>query len=174
LRLFRLIKHMMKYIFVFLTVIAFMLSCKPGQEKAKGNNIQIVDYEGLKPYLERESDTIYLINFWATWCKPCVDELPYFETINANYQDKKLKVLLVSLDFPEQIETRLKPFIQEQNLKSQIILLDDGNSNYWIEQIDSRWSGAIPATVIYGNGFRDFYEKTFKFPELDSIVKSKL
>lgn len=173
-RLFRLIKHMIKYIFVFIFALTLVFSCKPGQEKASADQILTVDYEGLRPYIERQTDTIYLVNFWATWCKPCVDELPYFETINTNYKDKKVKVILVSLDFPEQIESRLKPFIKEHNLKSQIILLDDGNSNYWIEQIDNRWSGAIPATVIYGKGFRDFYEKKFNFPELDSIVKSKL
>ena len=47
------------------------------------------------------SGKVYLIDFWATWCKPCIKELPAFEELNARYQDKGLKVVLVSLDFPD-------------------------------------------------------------------------
>ncbi len=151
-----------------------MGACKQQTGKVENTQLQVVDFEGLRPYLNRDSDSIYIINFWATWCKPCVEELPYFESINAKYSNQKVKVILVSLDFPDNIETRLKPFIAEYNLQSEVIVLDDMNSNYWIEQVDNRWSGAIPATLIYGQNFREFYEKVFKFHELDSIVKSKL
>lgn len=161
--------------FLFLALIPLtLIACKQKDQAKKADEIQIVDYEGLRPYLHRDSDTLYLVNFWATWCKPCVEEMPYFEAINENYKDQKVKVLLVSLDDPSHMESRLKPFLIENNIRSEVILLDDVNANYWIEQVDERWSGSIPATVVYSRGFRDFYEKPFKFPELDSIVKSKL
>lgn len=159
--------------FVFFLVV-LLVSCNTRAEKSLPEDIQVVNFEDIRPYLNRDSDTIYVVNFWATWCKPCVEELPYLEKINKNYRNQKVKVLLVSLDFSSQIESRLKPFIKEHDLKSEIILLDDTNSNYWIEQVDASWTGAIPATVIYGKNFRHFYEKTFEFSELDSIVKSKL
>ena len=163
---------MRKYLFGVL-ILSALASCKTGVEKAS-DELQIVDYEGLRPYLNRDTDTLYLVNFWATWCKPCIDEMPYFEYVNQTYSEQKVKVLLVNLDDPDKIETRVKPFIQENDIRSEVIVLDDLNANYWIEQVDERWTGAIPATVFYGRGFREFYEKSFKFQELDSIVKSKL
>jgi thiol-disulfide isomerase/thioredoxin len=172
LRLFRLIKRMRKHLMIFLA-FAVLASCKT-EVKKSADELQVVDYEGLRPYLNRDTDTLYLVNFWATWCKPCIDEMPYFEYINENYSLQKVKVLLVNLDDPDKIETRVKPFLQENEIRSEVIILDDLNANYWIEQVDSRWSGAIPATVFYGRDFREFYEKSFKFQELDSIVKSKL
>jgi thiol-disulfide isomerase/thioredoxin len=163
---------MRKYLFALL-ILTTITSCKTVVEKA-GDELQIVDYEGLRPYLSRDTDTLYLVNFWATWCKPCIDEMPYFEYVNKTYSEQKVKVLLVNLDDPDKIETRVKPFIQEHDIRSEVIVLDDLNANYWIEQVDERWTGAIPATVFYGRDFREFYEKSFKFQELDSIVKSKL
>lgn len=163
----------MKYLLMLLSLM-LAASCVQPKEEAVNEVIPVVDFQEFKPMLYKENDSLYLINFWATWCKPCIEEMPYFEKINELYKDQKVKVVLVSLDNPDQLETRLMPFIRENGLRSQVILLDDVNANAWIPQVDDRWSGAIPATVFYGSGFRDFYEKPFKFPELDSIVKSKL
>ena len=68
------------------------------------------NFEDLEPLFNRQTDTTYVINFWATWCKPCVEELPYFEQLFAEHKEEKLKVLLVSLDFPRQLESKLVPF----------------------------------------------------------------
>jgi thiol-disulfide isomerase/thioredoxin len=124
-------------------------------------------------YLHRNSDTLYVINFWATWCKPCVKELPNFEQINEKYKTQKVKVILVSLDFAKEYESTLLPFVQKRNLKSEIILLDDPDSNNWIDKVNTSWSGAIPATLVYSRNSRDFYEQSFNYEQLDSIVKLK-
>ena len=96
--------------------------------------IKVVDFNGLKPYLEKENDTTYIINFWATWCAPCIKELPYFQQINDEFADKKLKVLLVSLDFERQIESRLIPFIKKHKVTPEVIVLSDPDSNAWINK----------------------------------------
>lgn len=131
-------------------------------------------YEQLAPLLNKQNDTIYIINFWATWCAPCVKELPYFERINKNYKNSNVKVVLVSLDFPKQVETKLKPFIKKRNIQSKVIYFNDPDENSWIPKIDNNWSGAIPATIIYDKNRRKFYEQSFTFEELETELKTFL
>lgn len=110
------------------------------------------NFSGLEPLFRFENDTTYVINFWATWCKPCLEELPYFEAFNNEMQEEKVKVVLVSLDFPKQLESKLVPFVQKQQLKSKVVVLLDGKYNEWIDKVSVDWSGAIPATYIYRGG----------------------
>jgi thiol-disulfide isomerase/thioredoxin len=133
-----------------------------------------VNFDQLEPRLSTSSDSLFVINFWATWCVPCVKELPEFEKINELYSDRKVKVLLVSLDNPRHMESRILPFIEKHNLKSEIVLLDDPRSNRWIPMVDNSWSGAIPATIIFTSDSRSFYEQVFTYAELERIVNSKL
>ncbi len=138
------------------------------------DSLQIFDFEGLKPFLNQQDDTIYVVNFWATWCAPCVKELPYFEKIGENYKSKNVKVLLVSLDFPRQYETKLQPFIKKHNLQSDILVLNDVDANSWIPQVNPDWSGAIPATLIYNKNKRMFYEQTFTYNDLETELNKFL
>ena len=136
-------------------------------------DLLISDYEGLKPLFTKNNDTTYVINFWATWCGPCVKELPYFEALNEKYADQPVKVILVSLDFSNQIESKLIPFIEKRQLKSEVVVLNQANANAWIDQISADWSGAIPATLVYKGAKRQFYEGEFDSLEsLNAIVKS--
>jgi thiol-disulfide isomerase/thioredoxin len=146
----------------------FMYSTTAG---STSDSITVYNFEQLEPWLHKDNDTIYVINFWATWCAPCVKEIPDFEKLHAEYKNKKVKVLLVSLDFPNQIESRVLPFIERMKMTSQVVLLNDTRANRWIPLVSEKWSGAIPATLIYGKGFREFYEKEFNFNELEEIIK---
>jgi thiol-disulfide isomerase/thioredoxin len=127
-------------------------------------------WEGLSHYLNQKNDTTYVVNFWATWCQPCVEELPHFEQINKKYKDNKVKVLLVSLDFGKDISTRLLPFINRKQLKSDIIVMRETDADSWIPKVDSTWTGALPATVIYNKDMRKFYEKQFTYAELEKEI----
>ena len=150
-------------IFIFL-LLAGLISCK--KEEAQILSVKTYTFNELKPLLEKNDGKTYIINFWATWCAPCVKELPYFEKINQEYSDKNVEVLLVSLDFPKQVERKLIPFINKRKLKSEVVLLDDINENVWIKAIDKSWSGAIPATIIYNKNNRKFYEQSFDYKTL--------
>jgi len=139
----------------------------------KPTPLKIYDsYAQLAPLLNQQNDTTYVINFWATWCKPCVKELPYFEQLHNTYNGKKVNVVLVSLDFKDQIDKKLIPFIEDKQLKSTLIALTDSDMNSWIPKISEDWSGAIPATLVYKNSKRAFYEQSFDtFDELNNILK---
>ncbi len=153
-------------IILILTVsVTFSLNANNGT-----GEIPIVDFDTFAPRLDYENDTIYVINFWATWCAPCVREIPAFEELYERYRDQKVKVLLVSLDFPNQMESRVIPFVEQHNIQSEVILLDEPNANRWIPIVSEEWSGAIPATVIYSDSFRGFYEREFKYEELEEII----
>ncbi|NJK86275.1 MAG: TlpA family protein disulfide reductase, partial [Bacteroidales bacterium] len=108
--------------------------------------IPVYKFDQFKHYLDYKNDTTYVINFWATWCVPCRKELPDFEKLNSTYSKQAVKVLLVSLDESENMDKSLIPFIEKYQLKSKIVVLDDPNSNYWINQINPSWNGTIPAT----------------------------
>jgi len=134
-------------------------------------SVPVLSFEQFEKNLHKDNDSVYVINFWATWCKPCVEELPAFEDLNAHYRNEKLKVILVSLDFRSQLESNVIPFVKEKNLQSEVLLLYEPNPNSWIDKVSEDWSGAIPATLIFSKGFRKFYEKQFIFDELKAIVE---
>jgi thiol-disulfide isomerase/thioredoxin len=137
---------------------------------ATAPSVRALDFSELRSFLSTKSDTIYIVNFWATWCRPCVKELPAFEKLTSQYRSKKVKVLLVSLDFPETIDNRVIPFMVKNKIESQVVLLDDSDANSWIPKISESWSGAIPATLIYNKKERRFYEQSFTFEELQNEI----
>ncbi len=136
--------------------------------------IPSLNYKELEPLLNKKNDSIYVVNFWATWCRPCIKEIPAFEKINAEYKTKKVNVILVSLDFPEHLEKKLIPFVEKRNIKSEVVLFNDSDANSWIPKVNENWSGAIPATIIYSNSERKFYERSFTYEELETELKSIL
>lgn len=170
----------LKSVFLFFMFLG-IISCKKEIAKNKTEladisqiSVQSYSYKELKPLLEMKDENTYIINFWATWCGPCVKELPDFEEINSKYASKNVKVLLVSLDFPGQKEKKLIPFLTKRGIQSKVVLLDDVNQDIWIKAIDSSWSGAIPATLIYNKNKRKFYEKSFDFETLETALKTFL
>ena len=172
----------MRYILLSILFLAFCCKDQPElkdaslseAESSEVLQLDIYDYKGLKPLIHKNDDKVHVVNFWATWCAPCVKELPYFEAINKEYSKNNVEVLLVSLDFPRQYDTKLKPFLKEKQLTSKVICFDDVDQNTWIPAIDSTWSGALPATIIYKGNTRKFYEGSFTYNELEKEVKQFL
>ncbi len=144
----------------------------PTKQYAEGLPPVYKNFDDLAYIFQQENDTTYVINFWATWCKPCVEELPYFEQLTQEYQGQKLKIILVSLDFEKQLETKLLPFIEKHQIQSEVLILLDPNDNVWLEKVDPSWSGAIPVTLIYKNKERAFFEESFEdFAALEKKVQ---
>lgn len=161
----------MKYFLILLFSAALLQSCSSKTPKEEASVVPIVNFDQLEPRLHLLNDTTYIVNFWATWCKPCVHELPDFEKLAAEYKNDKIKFLLVSMDFPQQLETQVLPFIKEHKLVSEVVLLFDTNANVWINKVSPEWSGSLPATVVYNKNFREFHEGSYTYEELKSIIE---
>lgn len=136
--------------------------------------ITVVDFDQLQPRLSIENDTTYIVNFWATWCLPCVKEMPAFQQLHDEYSNERVGVLLVSLDFVKHIDSRLIPFIEKHKLTPEVIVLNDPDANAWIDKVSPDWSGALPATLIFNRNFRGFYEQEFDYSSLKQIIDLNL
>ena len=143
-----------------------------GFSLARAQQSEIIKFEALQKIMADDSKKIHVINFWATWCGPCIQELPYFERINAA-NHPEVKVTLVSLDLelnpnPEKVFR----FIDLKKLRSDIVLLDESDPNSWINKVDKRWSGALPATILINHetGKRIFIGKALREGELEKYL----
>jgi len=183
------ILEMMKKFMWFSLFLCLAYGCKDGNTKsrdlnedpanlkgANGDTVRfpVYDYEGLEPLLHKSSEKTYVLNFWATWCKPCVKELPDFEKIYADYKDKDVELVLISLDMPSMWKSKLEPFVDQHQLKGTVVILDDPKMNDWIPKVDPNWGGGIPATLIYNGEKREFYERGFTYTELKEELEKFL
>lgn len=159
----------LKFVFpinLFLCGLLFILS---GTNSNAQDVIKFDKYDEMMKTVIKDKNTVYVINFWATWCAPCVKELPHFEKLNA--ENNNVKVILVSLDFKDQFDTRLLPFLKNKNIKSTVVFLSDKNQNDWLPKVDEDWQGAIPATLIIQGNRKLFAQLDFNsFEELNQHV----
>lgn len=156
----------MKWSFLVLLLLILNLNATAQQEVSVFET-----FDEFSHILQTNSDTTYIVNFWATWCKPCVAELPYFEQANQTFKTKPVKFILVSLDAMKQLDRKVIPFIQKSNIKSEVVLLDDDNYNVWIDKVSTEWSGSIPATLLFTKDKRLFVEQEFiDAIELESFI----
>jgi len=144
--------------------------------KLFAQEIPVVTFKEFAPRLIPSSDTVYVINFWATWCKPCVDELPEFQRAHETFKDNNFKLTLASLDFKSQYDKKLVPFVKKNDTKGEVLLLDAPDYNDWLPKVNKDWGGSIPATLIIHepSNTRLFFERQMTFEELETIIQPLL
>ena len=131
-----------------------------------------IKLKDLQQIINNPTEKIQVINFWATWCAPCVKEIPLLEKLNQ--EDKEVEVTLVSMDYdldpnPEKVYR----FISRKNLKSKVLILAESDPNHWIDKIDKNWSGALPATLVINTktGKRRFIQRELAEGELEKMME---
>lgn len=155
----------MKRLFLLVLVLSVLACEKPEPQKAQVKNLEdIAILTGSSP------EKIQVINFWATWCKPCVDELPAFEKLQDNFQDE-IEVILISLDDVENLDSNVNPFLATNNIQSQVWLLNHPYAAEYIPMVDQHWDGAIPVTLIKHKTVSKFFNQEFQYPELEYEVE---
>ena len=115
---------------------------------------------------------VKVVNFWATWCAPCVKEMPLFEKLNQ--ENKNSKVILVSMDYDlDPDPAKVKRFIERKKILSQVVILAEENPNDWIEKIDQSWTGALPSTLVINpnSGKRKFIQGELKEGDLEKLIQ---
>lgn len=147
-------------------LLVFGLTTSHAQAQAR-----IIKFDSLQKILDLDKDEIQVINFWATWCAPCIKELPLLEKLNDKGL-KKVKITLISLDYADKVE-KVNAFIERKNIKSSVLLLDEIDYNSWIDKVEKQWSGAIPATLIINSRTkqRKFLEKELLEGELEKLIE---
>lgn len=130
----------------------------------------------IEKYMNSGKDEVLVINFWATFCKPCVAEIPSFIEITNKYKDQHVKLLLVSLDLPSFYPKKVADFAKKQNWKADIVWLDETNADYFCPKVDQKWSGSIPATLIMNpkTGYRKFFEEEMEKEKFEAAVKEAI
>lgn len=154
---------MKKLIFIF--ALLFAAHSGRAQQIAAYSAEELIKHTSSK-------DTLYIINFWATWCAPCVAELPEFNALYKRYEGKPVKIVMVSLDFKEDYPYKLARFLERKKLLPEVVWLSDTNPNVFIPKIDNSWEGSIPATVIVhpGKGFKKFIEGSVTERQIGKIA----
>lgn len=139
---------------------------------ASGQQAEQIRLKDLQQLINTPTSKVQVINFWATWCAPCVKEIPLFEKLNQ--VNKNVEVTLVSVDFdldpnPEKVYR----FMTRKKLLSKVVILAESNPNNWIDKIDKSWSGALPATLIINtqNGKRRFVQKELQEGDLEKMIE---
>jgi thiol-disulfide isomerase/thioredoxin len=136
---------MMRILFITIILLAGSIVSLPAQK------IEKIGVPELEQILASPGNELHVVNFWATWCAPCVTELPYFEKLAEEYRDTDVKFILVSLDFPSQIDSRLIPFLKENKITADVRVMTDLDYNSWIAKVDDNWQGNIPSTLFFNN-----------------------
>lgn len=160
----------------FLKLLSFFMILAHVNVFGQVNEVKVIKYEELFSKINQPTDQLIAVNFWATWCGPCVEEIPHFNEIVDKYKDNEnLKVLFVSMDRLKQLE-KVNQFVKSKNMNAEVVLLDDNKRmNEWIPAIDKSWSGNIPVTAFYKNGQKvHFVNSEMNKEEFETIINSYL
>lgn len=134
---------------------------------AAGQRVDLLSLAQLQQRIHNGKDTTFVLNFWATWCAPCVRELPFFDALGRRYKTDQLAVLLVSVDGPAKRKAQVVPFAVQHKLRSPVCVLNELDPQTYIDRVDPTWSGSIPATLLIKGDRRAFFEQEFTFSELE-------
>ena len=154
-------------------VVSFLILLTVSVSAQSALKREVIKFEEYEKLIDKQDDVLYVVNFWATWCPPCVKELPDFMAVNEKMSSRKdFKMILVSLDNKDDWQSDVIPFASENKLNVDIYLLDElRRMNYWMPRVDASWKGSIPATVFYKNGKKlKFVEKPLHKEELETIT----
>jgi thiol-disulfide isomerase/thioredoxin len=152
--------------------VSFMLLLISSLLPVRAQEVKVIQFESLQQILSGADDTLNVVNFWATWCGPCVKELPYFEALAQKTQNEKVRVLLVSMDDFKTLDSKVKPFVKQRKIKSEVVLLNEPDLDTWVDKLVPEWSGALPMTLILNDKrkIRKYIGKPVKEAELYSII----
>ncbi|WP_155075880.1 TlpA family protein disulfide reductase [Flavobacterium sp. MC2016-06] len=152
--------------FIYLVILVVFSSASYSQK------VKLITIDQLQERIKNGKDSTYVVNFWATWCAPCVKELPHFERLNAEHKSEKLAVLLISVDFKSKLNTAVIPFVRRKMMLSQVFLLNESDPQEYINRIEPTWSGSIPATIFIKGDKRKFVENEFTYEQLLTEYKN--
>ncbi|MCS3794897.1 redoxin domain-containing protein [Niastella sp. OAS944] len=121
----------------------------------------------------KNSDHPIVLNCWATWCAPCIEEIPYFMETVKKYSDQKVELLLVSLDFASSYPNKIQEQIKKKKFNATFFWLNETNADYFCPKIDPKWDGTLPSTLFINpkTGYRKFFGRPLTDRQIELEVK---
>ena len=107
-----------------------------------------VDEAGYRAILKSNTGTVLLVDFWATWCAPCRQEMPLLSRLESRLKDKRFRLVTISADEPEQ-EPAAVEFLKKSGVTGAAYLRRAKDDDKFINSVDAKWSGALPALFLY-------------------------
>ena len=120
-----------------------------------------------------ESKGPLIVNFWATFCVPCIQEMPYFQEMARQYKSQNVSLLFVSLDLKEAYPTKVNAMAKKLQLTFPVVWLNETNADYFCPKIDTTWSGSMPSSLFVNNatGYHRFFEDQLSKEKLEGVIK---
>lgn len=136
--------------------------------------LQVLSFGDLSELVNKKDGKTRVVNFWATWCKPCIDELPSFIQAQEAPEYNNTEFIFVSVDFQSKHQ-EVKDKIKELHLEGTLVHLNEPG-NDWIDELDKNWSGAIPYTmVILPDGKKVYHYDWFEsYTDLKTFLDKNL
>lgn len=156
--------------------LVFLILCIGTSTITRAQNPELVSatHDEILRAVNQNEAQVTVLNFWATWCVPCVEEFPYFVKLGNTFDDRGVEVVFVSTDFPEE-KAAAQTFLAEHGVTGTSYL-KKGKTTPFVNAFSEEWSGAVPATFIYdaeGN-LVDFWEGKTDYETLKERVLAVL
>lgn len=121
--------------------------------------LESLDEAGVARLAKNEGGKLLLVNVWASWCGPCVEELPEFVTMNRMYRRRDFRLVTLSMDEPEKKDAAMK-VLREKHVAASNYILKIKDRDKFADLLDKDWTGPLPHTLLIAPGGRVLYRKT--------------
>jgi thiol-disulfide isomerase/thioredoxin len=164
---------MNKYFSVFI-VFLILISCQKNEKFE--TNITLLDSVKLTALISENKGNVLVVNVWATWCVPCIEEMPDLIKLTDSYESENIKIIGISIDYPEEIQSKILPFVKKNKINFPVYVNDFKNDEALINFLNTEWSGAIPVTFIYDKEGKqkEFLLGKHSFDEFKSAIEKYL
>ena len=144
---------------LLVTILMFL------QLSVKAQEIRKMNIGELENYIQTRSQPA-VFNFWATWCAPCIEEMPSFNKIVG--QNKNIELVFVSVDNEKAFPETIRMMVNKKKIHATVIWLNETNADVFCPRIDKKWEGSIPASLFinHKNSYRKFIESQLSPAEL--------
>lgn len=153
----------------FITVLLF------GAVSIRAQQIKSVKVTDLAKTI-KDSKTPLIVNFWASFCIPCLEEMPYFQSLAEKYKPRGVSLLLVSLDLKDSYPDSIAASVKKHKITAPVVWLNEDNTDYFCPKIDSTWTGNMPSTLFVNNatGYHKFFEEQLSKDKLEGEIQAML
>lgn len=162
-------KPYLLYLFGLLLTVGMVYAAEQ-----KDETIPVVGAQDIKSLVQENKGKVVVVNFWATWCPPCVKEFPDIIKLYKNYQPKGVEVIAVSMNEEDELED-IEEFIQKYKPPFSIYRAASAEEEFY-QEFDKKWFGQMPTTVIYDTSGKitHMHMNPITYPELEKYVTAAL